>query len=54
MSETDEMALVGSISLMVLHDRLVASPSLAAAETPTRIVVGDEVVSADRILAEAG
>ena len=30
-SETDEMALVGSISLMLLHERLVDRPELAAA-----------------------
>jgi len=40
-SETDEMALVGSISLMLLHERLVARPELAPAATPTRVVVGD-------------
>jgi hypothetical protein len=43
-SETDEMALAGSISLMILHDRFVANPRLAAALEPTRAVVGDEVV----------
>ena len=53
-SETDEMALVGSLSLMVLHDRLVASPSLAPSGMPTRIVVGDEVVSQARAFAEVG
>ena len=40
-SETDEMALVGSISLMLLHERLVVRPELAPAATPTRVVVGD-------------
>jgi asparagine synthase (glutamine-hydrolysing) len=43
-SETDEMALAGSMSLMILNDRLVANPRRAAALEPTRLVVGDEVV----------
>ena len=30
-SETDEMALAGSMSLMILHERLVANPRLAPA-----------------------
>ena len=34
--ETDEMALVGSLSLMLLHDRFVESPSLAEPLVPTR------------------
>jgi hypothetical protein len=34
---------VGAISTMLLHDRLVASPSLAAPAVPTRTVVGDRV-----------
>jgi asparagine synthase (glutamine-hydrolysing) len=41
--ETDEMALVGAISTMLLHDRLVASPSLSPPAVPTRTVVGDRV-----------
>ena len=45
MSETDEMALVGSLTLMVLHDRLVAHPRLADPLEPTRLVVGGEVVT---------
>ena len=40
-SETDEMALVGSVSSMLLHDRLIARPTLAAPLTATRTVVGD-------------
>ena len=39
-SETDEMALVGSLSIQVLHDRLVAQPALAAPLEPNRVVVG--------------
>ena len=41
-SETDEMALVGATTTMLLHDRLVASPSLAPAALPTKVVRGDE------------
>jgi hypothetical protein len=39
-SETDEMALVGSLSIQVLHHRLVAEPALAAPLEPNRVVVG--------------
>jgi hypothetical protein len=39
------MALAGSMSLMILHDRLVANPRLARALEPTRTVVGDKVVN---------
>ena len=46
-SETDEMALVGCVSLMVMHERLIATPSLAAPTEPSRVVWGDQVV-ADR------
>ena len=42
-SETDEMALVGVLSVMLLHDRFVASPRPAEALVPDRVVVGDEV-----------
>lgn len=45
-SETDEMALVGSLSLMLLHDRMVARPRLAPHAEPTRVVFGDRVVHA--------
>jgi asparagine synthase (glutamine-hydrolysing) len=41
-SETDEMALVGAISIMLLHERLVAKPELAPPLRATRVVVGDE------------
>jgi asparagine synthase (glutamine-hydrolysing) len=51
-SETDEMALAGSVSLAVLHERLVASPSLAPAEEPARVVVGGEVVAPQAPIAE--
>ena len=41
--ETDEMALVGAVSTMLLHEQLVAHPSLAADAEPTRVVVGATV-----------
>jgi len=41
--ETDEMGLVGAISTMLLHERFVARPTLAAPAKATRIVVGDSV-----------
>ena len=44
--ETDEMALVGAVTLMLLHDRFVANPRLAPPLEPNRLVVGAEVVSA--------
>ena len=44
-SETDEMALAGSMSLMILNDRLVANPRPAPALEPARTVVGDKVVA---------
>jgi asparagine synthase (glutamine-hydrolysing) len=50
--ETDEMALVGSLSLMLLHERFVASPVLARPAQPTRIVHG-RTTTFDRALAEA-
>ena len=43
-SETDEMALVGVLSVMLLHDRFVASPRPAEALVPDRVVVGDQVL----------
>jgi asparagine synthase (glutamine-hydrolysing) len=52
-SETDEMALAGSMSLMILHDRLVANPRLAPALEPTRTVVGDKVLDSIDPIAEA-
>jgi len=41
--ETDEMGLVGTISVMLLHEQLIARPGLAPAAEPTRVVVGDAV-----------
>ncbi|HEU4451382.1 MAG TPA: asparagine synthase (glutamine-hydrolyzing) [Gaiellaceae bacterium] len=42
-SETDEMALVGVLSTMLLHERFVASPRLAEPLVPDRVVVGTDV-----------
>jgi asparagine synthase (glutamine-hydrolysing) len=42
-SETDEMALVGVLSTMLLHERFVASPELAEPLAADRVVVGAEV-----------
>lgn len=42
-SETDEMALVGILSTMLLHDRFVAHPQPADPLVPDRVVVGSEV-----------
>ena len=38
MSETDEMAIVGAATTMLLHERLVASPRLAPAALPKKVV----------------
>jgi asparagine synthase (glutamine-hydrolysing) len=45
-SETDEMGLVGAISLMLLHDRFVSNRREAAPLVPSRLVVDGEVVTA--------
>ena len=42
-SETDEMALVGVVSTMLLHRRFVAEPPPPHQAVPTRVVVGSEV-----------
>ena len=41
--ETDEMAFVASLTLMLLHERFVAAPRLAPALVPDRFVVGDRL-----------
>jgi hypothetical protein len=52
------MGLVGTISVMLLHDRFVDRPALAAPAEPTRVVVGDQVRHSGTelayLLAEAG
>lgn len=42
--ETDEMGLVGVVSTMLLHERLIAAPLLAPPVEPTRLVIGAAVV----------
>ena len=44
--ETDQMALVGAVTLMLLHDRFIDNPRLAPPLEPNRLVVGAEIVSA--------
>jgi asparagine synthase (glutamine-hydrolysing) len=51
-SETDEMALVGAVSLMLVHEQMVARPTLAAPAEPSRLVIGDRVAR-DRVRAMA-
>jgi asparagine synthase (glutamine-hydrolysing) len=41
--ETEEMALVGSLSIMLLHEQFVARPRTAAALEPTKVVAGDVI-----------
>jgi asparagine synthase (glutamine-hydrolysing) len=48
-SETDEMALVGAVSTMLLHEQLVANPTLARPAVPTRVVVGATVEPSHRV-----
>ena len=43
LGEGDEMALVGVLSTLLLHERFVAAPRLAAAVMPTRRVHGAQV-----------
>jgi len=40
LGESDEMALVGILSTLLLHERLVRRPQLAAPLLPTRVVAG--------------
>jgi asparagine synthase (glutamine-hydrolysing) len=47
-SESDEMALVGVLSTMLLHDQMVAHPPLAASATPNRVVIGSAVMLPSR------
>jgi asparagine synthase (glutamine-hydrolysing) len=52
-SETDEMGLVGAVSLMLLHERFVSSPHDALPLEPSRLVVDGEVVRANAAAAVA-
>jgi asparagine synthase (glutamine-hydrolysing) len=51
--ETDQMALVGSLSIMLLHEQLVRRPRTAASLEPARVVVGDTPRPAGSALRES-
>lgn len=46
-SETDEMGLVGAVTLMLLHERFVSKPHGATPLEPSRLVVDGQVVQAE-------
>jgi asparagine synthase (glutamine-hydrolysing) len=46
-SETDEMGLVGAVTLMLLHERFVARPRTAEPLKPSRVVVDGVVVASE-------
>jgi asparagine synthase (glutamine-hydrolysing) len=52
-SETDEMGLVGAVSLMLLDERFVSNPQAAVPLEPSRRVVDGEVVATDAAAAVA-
>jgi len=43
--ETDDMALVGLLSLQLLHEQMIRRPALAPRVSPVRLVIGDRVVN---------
>ena len=43
-SETDEMAIIGVLSTMILHRQFVADPQRSAPARATRVVIGNTVV----------
>ena len=45
-SESDEMALVGVLSVMLLDELFVRRPTPAAAATPTKVVIGATLIAA--------
>ena len=47
-TETEEMALVGVLSVMLLHEQFIARPNLAVPARPNRVVIGSTVVSSTR------
>ena len=51
--QTEEMALVGSLSIMLLHEQFVARPRTAAALEPTKVVVGDVVCTSPLLSGES-
>ncbi|MDF2772941.1 MAG: asparagine synthase, partial [Geminicoccaceae bacterium] len=52
-SESDEMALVGVLSTMLLHEHLVARPTLAPPATPNRVVIGAAIMLSTTVGGEA-
>ena len=46
-SETDEMGLVGVVTLMLLHERFVSKPQGATPLEPSRLVLDGQVVQAE-------
>ena len=52
-SESDEMALVGVLSTMLLHEQLVARPTLARSATPNRVVIGATIMTSANFGGEA-
>jgi len=45
--ESDEMALVGILSTLLLHDRMVRRPELAAPLIPQRVIVSPAAAATD-------
>jgi len=52
-SETDQMALAGALSLMLLHDRFIRNPRRSDPVEPSRIVVGADVIRSPGLLVPA-
>ncbi len=44
-SESDEMSLVGVLSVMLLDEQFVRNPVLAAPAEPTKVVIGATLVA---------
>jgi len=53
-SESDEMALVGILSVMLLDELFVQRPALAAPAVPTRVVVGATPVAPGHLTSQGG
>lgn len=53
-SETDEMGLVGAVSVMLLHELFVSRPQTAPPLEPSRLVLDGEVVPLEATTAVAG
>jgi len=53
-SETDEMALVGIVSTMLLYEGLVARPTLAPSAEPSKVVLGGAPKGPQSLIAVGG